>query len=369
MRTDPETLEDRVERSRASLADTIERLQDRVSVDHLARDAIETVRANASGLTRTLDRAVHANPGALALIGVGVAWLFLGGRGDGQGDGRDGNGRDEDAWEDDSGWSDRGYASRMGGRSDWRSDWPADRDDDRYEDWDGPGEFRSGRGGAGGNRDFGPPDDGYGRGYNMGYGGYGGGRMGMERAGYQDDDRRHGRDDAFSRSPYAADWDDDWPEEEESSESLRQRLSHGLEGLSAEARDRVSAAREKAYRATLAARRAAETGARETGRMIEDHPLVAALSAAAIGGAIAAALPRSRVEDRYLGAERDRLVDEARRMLAEERDRAARIASGAAEELREGVKATADAVSEEMRDTGEAMRERIEEEASRRSGA
>jgi ElaB/YqjD/DUF883 family membrane-anchored ribosome-binding protein len=164
-------------------------------------------------------------------------------------------------------------------------------------------------------------------------------------------------------------WEDDWSDDDDSSESLRQRLSHGLEDLSAEARDRVSAAREKAYRATLAARRAAETGARETGRIVEDHPLVAALSAAAIGGAIAAALPRSRVEDRYLGAERDRLVDEARRMLAEERDRAARIASGAAEELREGVKATADAVSEEMRDTGEAVRGRIEEEASRRGGA
>jgi ElaB/YqjD/DUF883 family membrane-anchored ribosome-binding protein len=354
MRTDPETLEDRVERSRASLAETIERLQDRVSVDHLARDAIDTVRANASGLTRTLDRAVHANPGALALIGVGVAWLFLGGSG--------GNGRDESGWDEDN-WSD----DRSGGaREGWRAGWD--------DDWDEAGQYRTGgygsdRYGSGqypsGERfedrsrfPGGRFPSGASRGYDP-YGGsdlYGGGRMGMERAGYQDDDRRYGG---------GSDWNDDWPDEDEPSESLRERLSHGLEDLSAEARDRVSAAREKAYRATLAARRAAETGARSTGRMIEDHPLVAALSAAAIGGAIAAALPRSQVEDRYLGAERDRLVDEARRILAEERDRAARIASGAAEELREGVRATADAVTEEMRDTGEAVRSRIEEEAAR----
>lgn len=96
---------------------------------------------------------------------------------------------------------------------------------------------------------------------------------------------------------------------------LRQSMRSGLDHLSASAQDRIVAAREAAYAAQLTARHA-------TGKMIEDHPFAAAGLALAAGAAIGWSLPRTQGEDRILGPERDRLLDETRQLLAEERQRA-----------------------------------------------
>ena len=79
-RTDTDAIEDRLARNRDRLASTLDELQDRVSIDHLAREALDTVKTNAAAYTRSIDRAVRANPLALALTGVGIAWLVFGNR-------------------------------------------------------------------------------------------------------------------------------------------------------------------------------------------------------------------------------------------------------------------------------------------------
>ena len=71
----------------------------------------------------------------------------------------------------------------------------------------------------------------------------------------------HVRDYAADRAKVIADFTAD----------LQNAMSHGLDDLSAEARDRIIAVRKKAYSATL------HSGAdlrRQSGRLIEDHPMV-----------------------------------------------------------------------------------------------
>ena len=78
--TDPREIEADLERDRADLASTLDALSDRVSVDHLAREALGTIKSYAGSYTSTLDTAVRGNPVAVALVGAGLAWLLLGNR-------------------------------------------------------------------------------------------------------------------------------------------------------------------------------------------------------------------------------------------------------------------------------------------------
>ena len=76
--TDPREIEADLERERASLASTLDALSDRVSVDNLAKEALGMLRSYSGTATTSIDHAVRANPLAVALIGAGVAWMFLG---------------------------------------------------------------------------------------------------------------------------------------------------------------------------------------------------------------------------------------------------------------------------------------------------
>lgn len=315
-RTDTDAIEDRLARNRDRLASTLDELQDRVSIDHLAREALDTVKTNAAAYTRSIDRAVRANPLALALTGVGLAWLVFGSR----------DGSDDD--------DDRRPAAlpyRAAG-----ADWPQRQDRQRGEDWSHRIDRMRDRATQSLHRIERDAAD----------------RTRAMRDGLADE-AEGWRDFAAERAAVVADFAAD----------LRDGFMHGLEDLSGEARERIAAARERAYAASLRARQAASYGARESGRMIEDHPIVAGLVAAALGAAVAAALPRTRTEDRAFGSERDRLMDEARRLWDEERDRARHVATGVAEELRQGVKSTADAVVDRVGETAEAVRDRAQEEA------
>ena len=78
--TDPGDIEADLERERAALASTLDTLSDRVSVDHLANQALGMLRSRAGSATTSVDHMVRTNPVAAALIGAGVAWMFLGPR-------------------------------------------------------------------------------------------------------------------------------------------------------------------------------------------------------------------------------------------------------------------------------------------------
>lgn len=98
-------------------------------------------------------------------------------------------------------------------------------------------------------------------------------------------------------------------------------LGRGLESLGEAARAQAIAARERVYiaRMTVASRARTE---------VEAQPLTAAAVAAAAGAALAWLLPRTETEDRLLGATRDRLLGDLKRLARHEAMQASDLAQG-----------------------------------------
>lgn len=321
--TDADTIEAGIERDRASLASTLGTLQDRMSVENLAQDALGMIRSNAAAYTQSIDNAVRANPLALALTGVGIAWLIFG-------SGKSSGGKDTPRkaiarWEDEGGNvlpADRAYGARAHGSAD--EDWARDLDSLRDKASARMNEIENEAGRAADAVRSGLTE-------------------GLDKA----------RDFAKERAVVLAEFVED----------MKRSFAAGLDDLSDAARDRIVAVRESAYAAGLRAEAAVRGSTREAGRLIEDHPMIAGGIALALGAAFAAALPRTRGEDRAFGPERDRLLSEAGRLLRAERDRAARVASGVADELIDSTKAASDTISEQLSDTVEAVKKRARAEA------
>lgn len=84
----PRAIEAGLERDRSALASTLDELTHRASIDYIAREALGMIKVNTTDATRTAERAIRDNPVAFGLMGLGLAWLMLGGKGNGTGNGR-----------------------------------------------------------------------------------------------------------------------------------------------------------------------------------------------------------------------------------------------------------------------------------------
>lgn len=306
--SDTNRIEADLARERASLASTLNELGDRTSVESLASDAMAMIRNNAASYTNTIDQAVRANPMALALTGVGLAWLIFGG---GKKHDKPAPQRPIARWEDEGG-ARPGYHPRHQSR--YR---PHDIDDDAW--WERADEERRH---ASGLMDW----------------------IETQARSLRDsasDGIDQARDYAEDRAKVMADF----------ASNLQNALSHGLDDLSEEARNRILAIRKKAYGASLSS--TAADVRRQTGRVIEDHPMVVAAVVMALGAALASALPRSSFEDRTFGAESDALMDEARRTLRHERDRVSHAASDMMHEVKDVAEAGLEKISEDARRTAD----------------
>jgi len=104
----PEEIEREIERERAGLTDTLDDLQDRFSVEHVARQITDQFREHGGDIGRSVSDAVKRNPVALALTSVGLAWLMMG---------------------DKSGGRDRHDRDRRVGRSDYDDPYHDNRND------------------------------------------------------------------------------------------------------------------------------------------------------------------------------------------------------------------------------------------------
>lgn len=292
-----------IEQDRAKLASTLDALQDRISVDTLAQDALGMLRANTESYTRSIDHAVRANPMALTLVGVGLAWLVFGSRKAALPD----KTKLEaiSAWEDDGG--------------------PARPSDEQHDDWllesDGLRKRASET---------------------------------LKRLEVEARDITQGvRDFAAERAAVVAEF----------GAGLHRSLRSGLDDLNSAAQGRIVIAREAAYAARIRVERLGKITPREAGRMIEDHPMVTGAVLLALGAALGAALPRTEVEDRAFGAERDRLMDQASRLLAEERVALGRVAQGIGADLAGSAKAALDMVAESVAEAGDKVSARVERAA------
>ncbi|MGQ0567368.1 MAG: DUF3618 domain-containing protein [Gemmobacter sp.] len=285
---DPDLIEAQIERDRQALSDSMSRLHNRFSVDRLIEDATALVRDNAGPYTRAIDRAVRANPAALALTAAGLAWLLLGRRA-----------RPEEpaptlagtTFEAMSRWEDEGGPPPPGTTAD--------------DDWMAEAEALRDRA----NLTLKSLD-----------------RSVRDRA-------ARAEDAAQDRAAVLVRLTDD----------VRGVMGRGLAQLSAEARSKVIAAREAAYAAHLDLRG-------RVGRMIEDHPLATGAVAAVAGAAVAVALPQTQAEHRVFGASRDRLMAEAQRLLAAERQRAEEVALSLADRLAEDADHATDHIARAAQD-------------------
>lgn len=360
--SDPRDIEADLERERASLATTLDALSDRVSVDNLAKEALGMLRSHAGSATTKIDHAVRANPIAMGLIGAGIAWMFLG--------------------------------PRIGGSSSRSSDYGSGYGSDASS-----ADYQSGSH-AGSQSSYGSQSSSYAgslRQDDQGWASSGSGSSDYGRVGYvaSDNDEDHSwsreahglraraaealhRIEREAKSYYdslrnglasGAESARDFAAERASvisgfTSDLKARLSSGLDNLPPESRDRIVAARERAYGAMLQAERLGRDAWRDPARAMEEHPLVTGAVAFALGAAVAAALPSTEVENRTFGAERDRLLEDAARMLRQERERAMQIAGSLGQEIKAAAQETVEAVTDTVTDKAQQAAHRVGDRAS-----
>ncbi len=124
----------------------------------------------------------------------------------------------------------------------------------------------------------------------------------------------------------------------DSAANLRARIEDGLGDLPDEARSRVRRARAAAIDAQARIEAQASEAAHKARSAAHENPLLIGALAFAAGAALAAALPRTSTENRYLGAHRDRLFDEADRVMREEFDKLKTRADTAASDAKDAAK-------------------------------
>lgn len=263
---------------RAQMADTFNDLQKKFSVDAIVTDLGGMLRGQGGEIGRSISETVGRNPAAVVLVGVGLAWLFLGqtAKRRAQSEGRlsataplrrhaqpapDARFPDENAY-----WYGNGQMS-----ADYRAHIPAVK----------PWEAKAG-------------------------------------------DARRVTNGMMGTIRHAADSVGD------AAADVTERLSYGLETLSDEAKSRVLTARRAAHEARVSAEAVLGRATHTASGLFEDHPLVAGALAVALGAAFGGALPHSKIEDDTLGNSSNLLFAEAESLFQAERKKAMSALKGAA---------------------------------------
>jgi len=359
----PEEIEREIERERAGLANTLDDLQDRFSVEGIARQVSDQFREHGGDWGRSISDAAKRNPVALALTGAGLAWMMFG-----SGNSRDNHGSYEgldrnrahpvpvpvtntetrpalrDSHRSNAPAS--AYAASYGSERSAQDRVPAWARDVHNDENDGPSMGDRARNAASGVK--GAAGSAADRARSAGSSVASGARNTRDRV-------SHGASSAVesirhTASGAAGSVRDGASAATERAHALRQRLSEGTESMSTEARERIVMARAHAMDAWNATGRYTRQGRERAVDMFEEYPLVAGALAMAVGAAMGASLPRSRTEDAYLGEHSDALFNEAERIYAEEREKLGKVAQAAKDEagkVLQETKAQADAASDE----------------------
>lgn len=372
----PEEIERDIERERQGLSRTLDELQHRFSLDGLTHQLSQGLRDHAGDIGQSVSQAVKRNPTALAVTGIGLAWLILGDRSSRK---HDSDVRHYstlrhhgDARHDAYGARDRQGAAQgaSGGYdADTAPSWA------RTETLPLHGSPRHGFAGTGGIRDRSSHSADASEVQTDGL------TTAASDAAHAAADRARDLGDGISSAAGSArdGLRDSARSAADRAKALRERLAEGTEQLSEEARNRVIAARERAVEARDAAMARARQTRERASDLYEEHPLVAGALAVAVGAAIGAALPRSRTEDAYLGQHSDALMDEAERIFAEEKAKLGEVARAAGEEAKKvaretkadldenapGDKNFADALKDKARQSGERVAEAAKSEADK----
>ncbi|WP_088636233.1 DUF3618 domain-containing protein [Phaeobacter sp. 22II1-1F12B] len=336
----PDEIERDIERERSQLGRTVDELQDRLSPEGILREVGRGLSDHGQDIGEAVTQSVKRNPVALALTGIGLAWLVSGRSWE----------KDKERLVPDFSHSDpttpaqsrldysragaepraaqggyrtapndpathslgeAGLASAHGNRR-VSQDWLYADDDDFWDDYDqddqddGPGIYDRVSDGASRAAD-----------------------SAREKAQKTGESVRSAGQSAADSAASARD------AVSSRARRIRRRLADGTDTLSEEARERVISARWAAVRARRSAARRARSGADQAQRFFEENPLVVGGLALAAGAVLAGTLPRTRQEDDWFGKQSDRYYDKAERMLETERQKTLKVADRAAETAQE----------------------------------
>lgn len=293
---------------RAQMSNTINDLQKKFSVDAIVGDLGTMFRNQGGELGRAVSQTLGRNPAAVVMVGVGLAWLFMG------------QNRTQSANPTADPWAETDNKRKGATYQSWssraaRADRPdGSGHDERDQYWYGNDQMAQSRRAAG-----------------QGLGGGSKDRLQTASNGVMGavSEAAGAVGDAVSGA--AANLG-------HSASGLSERLSHGLEDFSEEARARILAARRAAHDARVASAATVKKGARVASNFFEDQPLVVGALAVALGAAIGGVLPHSKLEDDTLGDSSDRLFADAQALFREERDKAMAAVRMAATDVKGEIK-------------------------------
>ena len=142
-----------------------------------------------------------------------------------------------------------------------------------------------------------------------------------------------------------------------SATELRNSFFEGTEKMDVAGRERVAAARARAYQAQLRAKTISQRGRQQAGDLFNDQPLVAGAIALTLGAVVGGLLPRTKREDDAFGAYRDQLFHDAEDVFQDERVRAEAAARAALDEARSIADEAKNSVLNKTPDGRETVRE------------
>jgi ElaB/YqjD/DUF883 family membrane-anchored ribosome-binding protein len=291
----PEEIERELEDHRAEISRTIEAIQYKITPGQLAGDAYSFLGDSAGDFAKNLGNAAKNNPVPVALIGLGLAWLMMGGGTPAYLQSSPGT-RRYDTGGDDSGTS---FGGATGAASSYaRSAGDAARS---------TGDYVSSAGQA----------------VSGAVSRVGSSLRGLrQRAGETAGAMVQGAGDTASSTSARV---------RQMSEDVRSLASEWSENAS----DLAESARDQMHRATEAVQEQAMQMRDNTSQMLRDQPLIAGALGIAIGAVIGALLPLSRRENELMGETRDQLLDQAtqygQETIQQATDAAKDVASAAAE--------------------------------------
>lgn len=320
----PAEIEKDIESDRERLSDTLNEVQDRFSVERIARQVSDQFGEHGGDIGRSVSESLKKNPLAVAVTGVGLAWLIFG-NGRGQPDLTKSSNDDKEA-------SVSAYRDNMPQRSQSavdatgshrsRAAAPSRRNNHALPVWaKSSGNLVP----AGGRTDASAS----GQMYNQDT------RLGEDTLDTSGTSGDHLRSGASSVSERAA-------------KQMRDQFSHGTEDMSDAARDRIISAREQAMQAYHRVSDAAQKGGTQLADFYDNQPLVIGALGLALGAAIGALAPRTQMEDDIMGAQRDHLFAEAERIYDEEKGKLETVIDKTVEETQSQVSKVSETVSKNL---------------------
>lgn len=308
----PEEIERELEQTRSEISRTIEAIQYKITPGQLANDAYGYLRDNSGDFAKNLGTAAKNNPVPVALIGLGLAWLMMGGGTPAYLQGS--RTRANSAPGSESGTSFGGVVGAAGSYARSAGGYARNAGSSAGHALSSAGHAISSAGQA--------ISDAVSR--------AGSSLLGL---GHRTGEAVSGLGHSVGSSASGA------------SERVR-RMSEDVRNLasewSGEAGDLAESARDQIYRASEVVQEQAMQMRDNTSQMLRDQPLVAGALGIAIGAVIGALLPLSRRENELMGETRDQLLDQAMEYGQQTYEQATEAAKNVANAAAEAAKSEAE---------------------------